>query len=113
MSENSNHLKSFVERLAKSQSSPSVKEDVIDGRLSPEFSPGPLDGSPEVEAKRSSIHQLLVEDSPNGSNHELQSGQWSNVTRQNVKLNYIPIIFFVPPKKQMQNKRLVNIDLEE
>lgn len=74
VSENSNHRQSFEERLAKSQSSPSVKEDGIDGRLSPELTPGPLDRLPSVEVKRSSSHNSLVEDSPNGSSHELQSG---------------------------------------
>ena len=81
MTENSNHLKSFVERLAKSQSSPSVKEDVMGGRLSPELSPGPLDRSPEVEVKRASSHNSLVEDSPSGSSHELQSGQYCTVLK--------------------------------
>lgn len=69
MSESSNHVKSFVDRLAKSQSSPSVKEDVIRGRLSPELKP-----SSKIEVNRLSSHNLLAEDAPRGSVSELLSG---------------------------------------
>ena len=70
MSDTSSRLKSFVDRLAKSQSSPSVKEDAISGRLSPQLSP-----SPKIEVKRSPSRNSLVEDAPRGSYNELLSGQ--------------------------------------
>lgn len=72
--ENSNQGKSFGERLAKSQSSPSIKEDVTDGRLSPDLSPGPLQRSPQIEVKCSSSHNLLG-DTPHGSSHEFRCGK--------------------------------------
>ena len=75
VTESSNNLR--FQELAKSQSSPSVKEG---GRLSPELSPGPLDGSPEVEVKLSSSHNSLVENSPNTSSHALQSGECALLT---------------------------------
>lgn len=70
VTENLNNLR--FKDLAKSQSSPSVKEG---GRLSPELSPDPLDRSPDIQAKLSSSHNSLVEDMPNTSNHALQSGK--------------------------------------
>lgn len=69
VTENLNNLK--FKDLAKSQSSPSVKEG---GRLSPELSPGPLDRSPDIQVKLSSSNNSFVEDTPNTSSHALQSG---------------------------------------
>jgi len=70
VTENLNNLK--FKDLAKSQSSPSVKEG---GRLSPELSPGPLDRSPDIQVKLSSSNNSFVEDTPNTSSHALQSGK--------------------------------------
>ena len=72
ITENSNALESFVERLAKSQSSPSVKEG---SRVSPELQPDPLGSSPEVESKPSTNRNSLMDDSPTASSLNLQSGE--------------------------------------
>ena len=70
VTENSNNLR--FKELAKSQSSPSVKED---DRLSPELSPDPLDRSPEIEVKLLTSQISMADDSPQVSSHDLQSGE--------------------------------------
>lgn len=67
--ENLNPGKSFVDRLAKSQSSPSVKVDAVSDRLSPE----PI-RSRKVEVRPSSNHLSLGEDATRESASDLQSG---------------------------------------
>ena len=69
VTENLSNLK--FKDLAKSQSSPSVKEG---GRLSPELSPGPPDRSPDIQVNHSSSSISFVEDTPNTSSQALQSG---------------------------------------
>lgn len=74
VTENLNNLR--FKDLAKSQSSPSVKEG---GRLSPELSPGPLDRSPDIQVKLSSSSNSFVEGTPNPSSHALPSGEYTEV----------------------------------
>ena len=77
VTENLNNLR--FKDLAKSQSSPSVKEG---GRLSPELSPGPLDRSPDIQVKLSSSSNSFVEGTPNSSSHALLSGEYTEVPPQ-------------------------------